>query len=109
MSIAVVPAEIKGHRYLELDSLRGIGASIVVFGHFAGLWSSSAWYSAVNSSPLRALFAAHEAVVLFFVLSGFVLSIPLSGERPPSYRVFLLRRFCRIYLPFAAAILRAVP
>src|SRR5208282_6007156 len=98
---------VKAHRYLELDSLRGIGASIVVLGHFAMLWAPSAWYNAINLSPLRTLFAAHEAVVLFFVLSGFVLSIPLSGDRPPGYGLFLLKRFCRIYLPFVAAILIA--
>jgi len=104
---AIVPAEVKAHRYQELDSLRGIAASIVAFGHFAVLWRSSAWYNAINLSPLRALFAAHEAVVLFFVLSGFVLSIPLSGDRPTGYGIFLLKRFCRIYLPFVAAILSA--
>ena len=71
------------------------------------LWAPSAWYNAINLSPLRTLFAAHEAVVLFFVLSGFVLSIPLSGDRPPGYGLFLLKRFCRIYLPFVAAILIA--
>ena len=30
----IVPAEVKAHRFVELDSLRGIAASAVVFGHF---------------------------------------------------------------------------
>jgi peptidoglycan/LPS O-acetylase OafA/YrhL len=103
----IVPAEVKAHRFIELDSLRGIAASAVVFGHFFDLWSATRWHLWTERSPLRVLFAGHEAVVLFFMLSGFVLSIPLSSERAPSYRVFLMRRFCRIYLPYVAAILAA--
>jgi peptidoglycan/LPS O-acetylase OafA/YrhL len=102
-----VPAEIKAHRFIELDSLRGIAAAAVVFSHFAGLWASATWHVWMERSPLRVLFAGHEAVVLFFLLSGFVLSIPLSEERAPGYGVFLMKRFCRLYLPYLAAILAA--
>jgi peptidoglycan/LPS O-acetylase OafA/YrhL len=103
----IIPAEIRAHRYIEIDSLRGIGAWVVVFGHFEGLWRSARWCVWVDRSPFRVLFSAHEAVVLFFVLSGFVLSIQLSEDRPLSYGTFLLKRFFRIYLPYVAAILAA--
>jgi peptidoglycan/LPS O-acetylase OafA/YrhL len=102
-----VPAEVKAHRFIELDSLRGIAASVVVFGHFALIWGATRWYGWMERSPFRIVFAGHEAVVLFFVLSGFVLSIPLSGDRAPGYGLFLLKRFCRLYLPYMAAVLAA--
>lgn len=108
MGPAIVPNEVKAHRFIELDSLRGMAAAAVVFGHFYLLWSSTRSYVWIQRSPARILFAGHEAVVLFFVLSGFVLSIPLSGDRAPGYGAFLLKRFCRLYLPYLAAILAAV-
>ena len=49
--------------------------------------------------------AGREAVVFFFVLSGFVLSVPYAGPRAPRYGKFLAKRMCRIYPPFAAAVL----
>jgi len=44
----------------------------------------------------------------FFVLSGFVLSLPFLSDHPQGYRTFIIRRFCRIYLPYAAALFIAV-
>lgn len=103
----IVPVEVKAHRFLELDSLRGMGASAVFLGHFALICNATGWFDRIDRSPLRVVIAGHEAVMLFFILSGFVLSIPLTRERAPSYGLFLLKRFCRLYLPYAAAILIA--
>ena len=33
----IVPSEVRAHRFIELDSLRGIAAWVVAFGHFAML------------------------------------------------------------------------
>jgi peptidoglycan/LPS O-acetylase OafA/YrhL len=101
----MIPAELKAHRYTELDSLRGLAASTVVFHHFCLIWVGTAWFAALDQSPLHVLIAGREAVVLFFILSGFVLCIPFSGSKHISYGLFISRRFCRIYLPFAAAVL----
>jgi peptidoglycan/LPS O-acetylase OafA/YrhL len=99
------PAELQAHRYLELDSLRGLAAATVVMSHFLGVWQFDSWHRSLEVSPLRILFAGHEAVILFFVLSGFVLSVQCSGKRALTYPGYLLKRFCRIYLPFAATVL----
>src|SRR5215471_18879899 len=40
------------------------------------------------------------AVMLFFLLSGFVLSLPVWRGKPQRYSVFIVRRICRIYLPY---------
>ena len=48
------------------------------------------------------------AVILFFILSGFVLALPFLGARAPSYPGFLAKRVCRIYLPYLAAVALAI-
>jgi peptidoglycan/LPS O-acetylase OafA/YrhL len=54
-------------------------------------------------SPLHALFSGSEAVLVFFVISGFVLSLPYFGPRKPTYRRFLVRRVARIWPAYAVA------
>jgi peptidoglycan/LPS O-acetylase OafA/YrhL len=94
-------------RLLELDALRGIAALQVFVVHYLmvdpGWVDSSAWW--VRFTPLRFVLEPHIAVVLFFVLSGFVLTVALQRERGLPYSAFLARRFCRIYIPFAASVL----
>lgn len=105
---SLVPAEIKAHRFLELDSLRGLAAASVILYHFTCIWIGSTFVHDLRISPAHILIAGHEAVVFFFLLSGFVLSVPFSGKRPPLYPAYLVQRFCRIYVPYAAAILLAL-
>jgi peptidoglycan/LPS O-acetylase OafA/YrhL len=54
---------------------------------------------------LRILVAGHQAVAVFFVLSGFVLYASLTGTRLVPFASFVARRFLRLYPPVAAAIL----
>jgi peptidoglycan/LPS O-acetylase OafA/YrhL len=42
---------------------------------------------------------------LFFVLSGFVLNLPFLEQRAQGYGAFAIRRVCRIYLPYLAAVI----
>ena len=86
-------------RVLQLDSIRGVAALTVVFHH---LWAISQfheppWY-------LIPFTSGREAVVLFFVLSGYVLSLPFWKDRQLPYPVYIVRRFFRIYVPFLAAL-----
>lgn len=105
------PITERGSRYSELDSLRGVAALVVVFSHVLGVLPSLDNYDSANSfekvliySPLHLVWAGTEAVTLFFVLSGFVLSLPFHGARHGTYPEYLVRRICRIYLPYLAAI-----
>src|SRR5688572_30321030 len=96
---------MNGHgRLTSLDGLRGIAALAVVFNHiFLVIAPGQApWW--MDYTPLYYFFAGRKAVILFFILSGFVLALPYIHGTPPRYREYLIRRFCRIYLPFAAAI-----
>lgn len=95
-------------RYPALDALRGVASFMVLTHHcvLAGLIPISPGWGLVLSryTPLHLLVNGRAPVILFFVLSGFVLSLSLEGARF-FYAQFAARRLCRIYLPFAAVIL----
>lgn len=105
------PVHGAAHRRPELDSLRGLAAAVVVLSHFEGLWSREAeppWLTLLLRSPLGVVVAGHDAVILFFILSGFVLTLPYLRPAPPGYFSFLTRRVLRIYVPYVAALVLAV-
>ncbi len=94
---------LKKHIYF-LDSLRGIAAVTVVLAHFAETYSTN--------SILKELFEplGRSAVILFFVLSGIALSLSfekMNELRFRTYFSYLVKRFCRIYIPFFVIILCA--
>lgn len=66
------------------------------------------WLQIAQLPPLRMLWSGSEAVLFFFVLSGFVLAQPYFTDTRPSAPVFIARRMARIYPPFAAAVVGAV-
>lgn len=94
-------------RYRELDSLRGIAAISVLFSHFLLIFTSLGFIDYLNITPLRFIKDGHENVIFFFVLSGFVLSLPFFTKKKFNYRVFVIKRFFRIYLPYVAALILA--
>lgn len=98
-----------GYRLPELDSIRGIAALVVVFHHFLYMWFLNK--TKVVSPEMELLYpfvAGHESVVLFFLLSGFVLAQRYLRGKPQRYRVYLLRRVVRIYCPYLFALGLAV-
>lgn len=116
MRTIVKSHSVTAGRFTELDSLRGLAAVSVVLHHFLialpAFWTrvehpqpSPLW--PIIFTPVHALWAGREAVIFFFVLSGFVLSLPFFA-RPVSYPSFLVRRVCRIWIPYSVAIVAAV-
>jgi peptidoglycan/LPS O-acetylase OafA/YrhL len=111
-------------RIEALDSLRGIAAMVVVFSHCCMMFPELSdyglhfrmppvdWNDPVGMllirTPLRVLWLGRGPVALFFVLSGFVLSLPWLRGRPPPYASYVVRRICRIYLPYLVAVATAV-
>lgn len=92
------------HKFAGLDSLRGIAALMVVFQHF---WEMNH----ISDDRLRPWFfycAGHEAVILFFVLSGFVLSHQLRNFCWQEYPKFFLKRIIRIYPPYYMAMIVSI-
>lgn len=102
--------------YPELESLRGLAALSVVIGHsfimfnyFPSHGFLRGWESWVNTA-VHTVFDENSAVILFFVLSGFVLGVQLDGiEGTPLQRlaIFYVRRAFRIVPPLYAAIIAA--
>lgn len=100
---AAIEGELAATRFIpQLESLRGIAALSVLLGHcyrmtgrIGGLPDAVeplAWV-------LNIVFDPQPAVILFFVLSGFVLGIQLRREpvaTPITYLSFLIRRFFRL-------------
>ena len=107
----------EARRLRALDGLRGYAALIVVIHHtlllappLAALYDPGAadptpgWVQVLARSPLRIFWAGGEAVCLFFVLSGFVLTLPFLGRRA-DWLGYYPRRLARLYLPVWAALL----
>lgn len=94
-------------RYVELDALRGVAALVVFVYHCIFLMSAGpAWLMWLTKTPIGLLlFGQHQPVILFFVLSGFVLFLPYKrpGRHAP-YAVFVVKRFCRLYVPYLGAL-----
>ena len=106
-------------RIESLDALRGLAALSVVIFHCLISFElfHQANYNEVYTSglmkffaesPLRLLWAGKEAVLLFFVLSGFVLAIPFMNNRVKSYKDYALKRFTRIYIPYICVMIISV-
>lgn len=86
-------------RVVQLDWLRGVAAVVVAAYHWRTAFrlDTPRWYA-------QPFFAGHESVILFFVLSGYVLSLPVWANRQPSYGIYFVRRVTRIYLPYLGAL-----
>jgi peptidoglycan/LPS O-acetylase OafA/YrhL len=114
----------RGERFETLDSLRGVAAAVVVVDHclmtmprFSDYIMRHATPPATLGDPVgfllfhtpaRVVWSGYSAVAMFFVLSGFVLSLPWLRGRPPRYASFAIRRVCRIYLPYLVAVAGAM-
>jgi peptidoglycan/LPS O-acetylase OafA/YrhL len=103
---------------VALDGLRGVAAFVVVVHHGLLTWPAlAAQYWAPNRAsgtwwltftPLHLAWAGTEAVVLFFVLSGIVLTLPYVGRRGPgTWGGYYARRLIRLYVPVAVALVLA--
>ncbi len=96
-------------RIHALDAVRGIAAFIVLLGHVVAFQPPDypMTYFLTQRTPLFFFFNGMAAVTIFFVLSGFVLALPYFNGKTLPYPQFLIRRFCRIYLPFLVTLIAA--
>jgi peptidoglycan/LPS O-acetylase OafA/YrhL len=62
----------------------------------------------MNYTPLHLVWAGQEAVVIFFVLSGFVLSLPFWKGYPISTPGFILKRIVRLYPTYIVVVVAAM-
>jgi peptidoglycan/LPS O-acetylase OafA/YrhL len=84
--------QVSSFHVSSLDSLRGLAALSVCGGHY------------LQHLKLAIYFPTHQAVILFFVLSGYVLSLSLQKNQY-TYKEFIIRRYFRIYPAYYIAII----
>jgi peptidoglycan/LPS O-acetylase OafA/YrhL len=91
------------NRFPSLDGLRGLASLSVVFSHSFGIVPNQRidW---LRSTPLWTPFDGAPAVTLFFVLSGFVLTLPYAAGKPLKFGPFYIRRLFRLYPAYWFAI-----
>jgi peptidoglycan/LPS O-acetylase OafA/YrhL len=105
-----------GHHFKELDSLRGLAAITMVFANYSNLFliqsgpyvGAGRFVESLTHTAFFALVAGHEAVILFFVLSGFVLSLQFLKFQPVNYGSFAIKRVFRIWVPCMASLIAAL-
>lgn len=97
----------QGSRRVEkLDAVRGIAALMVVIGHCGGL----SLFGLVEHPMFRwleVLWDGESAVIMFFLLSGYVLALQLGSSSPPGFWQYLTRRVFRVWPAFAVTVVLA--
>ena len=106
-------------RYHSLDAVRGVASLQVILAHSLVAVPSLVWlvfpdnsikHTGIKfylaNSPLHFFWCDSQAVKVFFVLSGFVLSLPYfqNGQPTPGYFKFFIKRIIRLLLPCLAII-----
>ncbi|HVA99843.1 MAG TPA: acyltransferase [Acidimicrobiales bacterium] len=106
-------------RIHSLDGLRGVAALMVLLSHVMlsnptigsgpsifATWTSAWW---LTDTPIHLFWGGSEAVLIFFVLSGVVLSLPLfeSGNSQLGWSGYYPRRIIRLYFPVWGALVFA--
>ncbi|MBC7442449.1 MAG: acyltransferase [Ramlibacter sp.] len=111
------PSPAPHGRLLALDALRGLAALIVLVHHVSmtapsvsaayessagvALWSAGWW---ATLSPLKILFAGPEFVLVFFVLSGFVLVRSPLAASAYDWLAYFPRRIIRLAVPVVVSV-----
>lgn len=98
----------------EIDGIRFISILMVIFYHLTGdilRHSPPGYVNSLSSNPVYWLgVRGIQGVLMFFVISGFVLALPfarnrLAGGRAPDLKRYYLRRVTRLEPPYIAVLL----
>ncbi|MDU0329916.1 acyltransferase [Paenibacillus sp. 3LSP] len=109
-------------KLLYLDGIRGLAAFVVVISHYIQVfypaalngnpqqahWKWDTWY---GHSPINLFYNGQFAVCMFFVLSGYVLSVKIFEKRLDSetfhhsLQSSAIRRYVRLAVPAAVSVM----
>jgi peptidoglycan/LPS O-acetylase OafA/YrhL len=106
----------KYQRIAHLDGLRGLASLVILLSHCLSAWLPALAFGEPDlrvpelvplaHTPLAILWSGDTAVMIFFVLSGFVLAQSgQAGFGAVEFGARILKRFARLGIPVAAGIL----
>lgn len=112
ISAAWMPRKLSTSASASLDILRAVAACAVMFGHLRTLFFVDFQHLHSESLPLKALYFltgfGHQAVMVFFVLSGFLISSTVIRSRVLgnwSWREYAINRATRLYVVLVPGLL----
>jgi peptidoglycan/LPS O-acetylase OafA/YrhL len=112
ISLAWMPRKLTAAASDSLDLIRAIAAFAVMVGHLRALFFADFAYLQSKSLPLRALYFftgfGHQAVIVFFVLSGFLISSTVIRSHVLgkwSWREYAVNRATRLYVVLVPGLL----
>ena len=112
ISLSWMPRKLTAAASRSLDLIRAMAASAVMVGHLRTLFFLDFEHLQSKSLPLRVLYFftgfGHQAVIVFFVLSGFLISstvIRSHGLGKWSWRAYAVNRATRLYVVLVPGLL----
>jgi peptidoglycan/LPS O-acetylase OafA/YrhL len=110
-------AELKPEKFDFINGIRGIAAIQVVLLHYCAFFLPALarvqpkghfpWEDKLTNTPLYFLIDGQNAVSLFFIMSGFVLT-PAFANAKSSIQNSISKRFIRLFLPVVASVILAM-
>lgn len=99
MMAATIPAEDR--RLRHIDALRALAALLVVWRHVADVFVQADPSGVAGGRWLQVaadnLDVGHIGVIVFFLISGYVIPFSIHADRPAAVGSFLIKRFFRIF------------
>ncbi|UJF15995.1 acyltransferase [Jeotgalibaca sp. MA1X17-3] len=101
----------KNKRIASFDGMRGLAALFVMFFHVL-TWTEvgflanyeltfkNPFWKIMTITPLKILWGGNEAVILFYIIGGFVIAKPYIEGRTLNFFAFFKKRFMRLVLPY---------
>ena len=101
----------KNRRMASFDGMRGLAALLVLFFH-VGTWTKVGYLAnytfiyknpllkVLTVTPLKLLWSGNEAVILFYIIGGFVITKPYIEGRSLHFISFFKKRFTRLVIPY---------
>jgi peptidoglycan/LPS O-acetylase OafA/YrhL len=112
ISVAWMPRKLPAAASHSLDAIRAVAACAVMFGHLRIFFFVDFQHLSYKSWPLEALYFfsgfGHQAVIVFFVLSGFLISSTVIRSHVLgkwSWRDYAINRATRLYVVLVPGLL----
>ena len=106
---------VQSQRIEIFDGMRGLASVIVMIFHMA-VWTvygysaneykvfADPFWRVATQTPLKMLWGGNEAVLVFYIIGGFVLARPYLSLRKLDFKPFILKRWIRLMLPYVLVI-----